>query len=190
MCLVSVLYFNIALLLRYASNLNPCIDMQMKMTLSELIQLLKTIEELGYKHFRLHHDGLTLEVGRVEIDSEETGFEVKPSTASQPTPSTAVQTAVSPSASAQDTFRARTDRSGLVAIKAPMAGTYYAASGPGEPPFVEVGSRVSDRDIIGIIEVMKLFNSIPAGVSGTVEEVCVVNEQVVSAGDSILWIRP
>ena len=56
-----------------------------------------------------------------------------------------------------------------------MLGIFYAADGPGERPFVEVGSRVQEHTTVAIIEVMKMMNSVPAGVNGTVVEVCAEN---------------
>src|SRR6476469_8509942 len=60
------------------------------------------------------------------------------------------------------------EASGLSTISAPMLGTFYRAEAPGKPPFVEVGTKVQADTIVCIIEVMKMMNSVPAGVSGTV----------------------
>ena len=57
---------------------------------------------------------------------------------------------------------------GMVAIKAPMVGTFYRASAPGAAPFVEVGQKVTPDSVVCIIEVMKLRSSISAGVAGSV----------------------
>ncbi|MDO8298721.1 acetyl-CoA carboxylase biotin carboxyl carrier protein [Lacisediminimonas sp.] len=57
---------------------------------------------------------------------------------------------------------------GQVGVYSPMLGTFYHAPSPGEKPFVEVGQRVKADDNVGVIEVMKLFNTIRAGVAGTV----------------------
>jgi biotin carboxyl carrier protein len=67
-------------------------------------------------------------------------------------------------------------------IAAPMIGTFYRASAPGEPPFVDVGSEVQPDTVVGLIEVMKMMNSIPAGVNGTIAEVCAEDAQVVDEG--------
>ena len=79
---------------------------------------------------------------------------------------------------------------GAVPIRAPMLGRFYRASSPSEPPFVEVGSKVSVDDTVGIIEVMKLFNEVKSSVSGTVIEVCTANEGMVEEGDLLLAIQP
>jgi acetyl-CoA carboxylase biotin carboxyl carrier protein len=79
---------------------------------------------------------------------------------------------------------------GLVEVTAPMVGTFYRAPSPGAPPFVEVGSRVGRDSQVCIIEVMKLMNSVAAGVDGTVEEICRADAEPVEFGDVLLRIRP
>lgn len=60
---------------------------------------------------------------------------------------------------------------GYVAVRAPMLGTFYSTPKPGAAPFVEVGDAVEPDTALCIIEVMKLMNSVPAGVSGEVAAV-------------------
>jgi acetyl-CoA carboxylase biotin carboxyl carrier protein len=79
---------------------------------------------------------------------------------------------------------------GLASITAPMLGTFYRAEGPGKPPFVEVGSRVEPDTIVCIIEVMKMMNSVPAGVAGTVAEVVPDNAELVEYGQPLFRVRP
>lgn len=79
---------------------------------------------------------------------------------------------------------------GLQAVKAPMVGTFYRAPSPGAPPFVEVGDQVEATDDVCLIEVMKLFNSIPAGVAGTVREIVAENGATVEYGEPMLFIEP
>jgi acetyl-CoA carboxylase biotin carboxyl carrier protein len=74
---------------------------------------------------------------------------------------------------------ATTLRQGEIAIKAPMLGTFYRSPTPGAPPFVEVGQRVKADEVVCIIEVMKLFNSITAGVDGVVTRIPVENAKLV-----------
>jgi biotin carboxyl carrier protein len=71
---------------------------------------------------------------------------------------------------------------GLVTIESPMLGTFYRAEAPGQPSFVEVGSRVESDTTVCIIEVMKMMNSVPAGVAGTVAEICAENGELVEYG--------
>jgi acetyl-CoA carboxylase biotin carboxyl carrier protein len=78
---------------------------------------------------------------------------------------------------------------GLVAVRAPLPGTFYRAPRPGAAPFVEVGSRVGADTVVGIVETMKLFNSVAAGVAGTVAEICLANADFAARGATLLRIR-
>ncbi len=77
----------------------------------------------------------------------------------------------------------------LVAVRAPLPGTFYRAPRPGAAPFVDVGSQVSADTVIGIVETMKLMNSVHAGVAGTVAEFCVQNAEFAAHGAILLRIR-
>jgi len=78
---------------------------------------------------------------------------------------------------------------GLVAVRAPLPGTFYRAPRPGAAPFVEVGSRVDADTVIGIVETMKLMNSVHAGVAGVVARFCVANAEFAAQGAALLRIR-
>jgi acetyl-CoA carboxylase biotin carboxyl carrier protein len=79
---------------------------------------------------------------------------------------------------------------GLLTIEAPMLGTFYRAEAPGEPPFVELGSRVEPDTTVCIIEVMKMMNSVPAGMAGTVVEICSDNGELVEYGAPLFRVEP
>ena len=73
-------------------------------------------------------------------------------------------------------------------VTAPMIGTFYAASAPGEPAFVKVGDEVEAGQQIGIIEAMKIMNEIAADKSGVVVEILVENAQAVEYGSPLVRI--
>ena len=60
-------------------------------------------------------------------------------------------------------------------VTAPMVGTFYSATSPGSPPFVQVGDRVNPGDTLCIVEAMKMMNQIEAEVSGTIKSIRVQN---------------
>ncbi|HVS84262.1 MAG TPA: biotin/lipoyl-containing protein [Gaiellaceae bacterium] len=78
---------------------------------------------------------------------------------------------------------------GVVDVTAPMVGTFYRSPTPGAAPFVEVGSEVDEGTQLCILEVMKLMNSVVAGVRGVVAEVCVENAAPVQFGDVLFRVR-
>ncbi|NLX20484.1 MAG: acetyl-CoA carboxylase biotin carboxyl carrier protein [Phycisphaerae bacterium] len=79
---------------------------------------------------------------------------------------------------------------GLVPIRSPMVGTFYAASDPESPPFVAIGSEVDVTTTVCVIEAMKVFNEIHAEVAGTIERILVNNEQAVEYGQPLMLVRP
>jgi acetyl-CoA carboxylase biotin carboxyl carrier protein len=79
---------------------------------------------------------------------------------------------------------------GMVDVTAPMVGTFYRAPGPGEAPFVEVGSPVEEATQVCILEVMKLMSPVLAGTRGVVAEVCGSNGEAVGFGDVLFRVRP
>ena len=79
---------------------------------------------------------------------------------------------------------------GSVVVRSPMVGTFYRAPQPGASPFVEVGQAVKPDSIVGIIEVMKLMNSITADVHGTVAQILVDDTTQVEADQPIIVIKP
>ena len=76
-----------------------------------------------------------------------------------------------------------------VVVKAPMVGIFYAAPKPGAPAFVEVGTKVDERTVLCIVEVMKLMNNIEAPVAGTITKILVENNQPVAFGQPIMVIK-
>ena len=92
-------------------------------------------------------------------------------------------------AGAGGTARAEDEDGGLMVVRAPLPGTFYRAPRPGAAPFVEVGSQVGADTVIGIVETMKLMNSVPAGVAGVVAEFCVANAEFTAQGAALLRIR-
>jgi acetyl-CoA carboxylase biotin carboxyl carrier protein len=73
-------------------------------------------------------------------------------------------------------------------VTAPMVGTFYAASSPGSPPFVQVGDRVQPGDTLCIIEAMKMMNQIEAEVSGVIKSIRVQNGEPVEYGQVLFVV--
>jgi acetyl-CoA carboxylase biotin carboxyl carrier protein len=80
--------------------------------------------------------------------------------------------------------------SNLVEIKSPMVGTFYASPEPGAAPYVKVGSRVAQGQVVCIIEAMKIMNEIEAEVSGMIREVLVDNAHPVEFGQPLFRVDP
>lgn len=133
-------------------------------------EILRLIDESPLEELRIETEGFSLHVSR----GPAAGLPLAAGPALEP----AAQPA---SASPHD---------GLVAIEAPMIGTFYRAPAPGAPPFVEVGASVEPHTVVCIIEAMKMMNSVPAGVAGTIVEVCPENAHPVEYGQPLFRVRP
>jgi acetyl-CoA carboxylase biotin carboxyl carrier protein len=132
-------------------------------------EILRIIDESDLDELRIETEGLSLHVLRGGVPAS-----IEPAPAPRATPSEPP-----PAAASVPTPEPQAD--GLT-IAAPTIGTFYRAPGPGEAPFVEIGTRVEPETIVCIIEVMKMMNSIPAGVAGTIVEIHVENAQPIEYG--------
>lgn len=90
-------------------------------------------------------------------------------------------------AAAEGAVPAEPDEDGYE-VKAPMVGTVYAASSPGAAPYVQVGDRVSEGDILCVIEAMKMMNQIEADVSGVIKSIRIQNGEPVEFGQTLIVI--
>jgi acetyl-CoA carboxylase biotin carboxyl carrier protein len=81
-------------------------------------------------------------------------------------------------------------RGDLVEITAPMVATFYRSPSPGDPPFVELGSRINVGQTICILEAMKLMNELESEVSGEVVEILVENGTPVEFGQVLMRVKP
>jgi acetyl-CoA carboxylase biotin carboxyl carrier protein len=79
---------------------------------------------------------------------------------------------------------------GLVAVHPPLLGTFYRAPKPGAPPFVDVGDRVDEVAVVGIVETMKMMTPVHAGVRGTVVEFRTDNGEFADVDAVLLLVDP
>lgn len=79
---------------------------------------------------------------------------------------------------------------GTVLVRSGMLGTFYRSPKPGDPPFVEVGDKIEPDSVVGIVEVMKLMNSVSAGVAGEIVAVHAQNGDLVEFDQPLFSVRP
>ena len=79
---------------------------------------------------------------------------------------------------------------GTIEIKAQIMGMFYAQPEPGAPPFVTIGAEVKEDTTVCLIEVMKTFNAMTAGMKGVITEICAENAQLVEYGQVLFRVRP
>ena len=79
---------------------------------------------------------------------------------------------------------------GLVPLEASVTSVFYTRPSPGEDPFVAEGDNVNEDTRICLLEIMKCFRSVTAGVKGKIEKVLVENGTMVEKGTTLMLIRP
>ena len=160
----------------------------MELTEDDVLHILKLIDESKFDYFQLEVGELKITVSKGEpiplTSSPHTVAVSQPSGAAAPV-------APSPQAQApQAEPKTAAIPEGLVPITAPLLGTFYVAPEPGAPPFTKVGAAVTEDTTVGLIEVMKVFNSVRAGVKGVVTEVVAQNGQFVEYGQPLFLVKP
>lgn len=160
----------------------------MKLTEEDVKRVLKIVDQLECGEVRLEFGGLRLHVlkghpveGR--LPDTRPAFETR-SPAPAPAPLVAAPTAHAIPAAPADM-----PASGHV-VRAPLAGVVYHAPKPGAPPYVKVGQSVSPDDTVCLMEVMKLFQSVAAGVAGRVTQVLAEDGSQIAEGQALFAIEP
>ena len=155
----------------------------MQLDHEQLHRLLEALGESDIQEFRLEGDDFRLEVRR-NLPAQAVMAPVMPApVAAAPAPVAPAEPASAPPASTAT-------RSDLLEVTAPMVGTFYRAPAPGEPSFVEVGSRINVGQTVCILEAMKLMNELESEVGGEVVEILVDNGTPVEFGQVLMRVKP
>ena len=160
------------------------------MTIDEIRELIRVVQETGVRELEVRQGDNTVRIVSGALSSPEVmmptvlpvqmaapGF-APPPAAATPEPPPAPQ----PSGPKED------ERD--VVVKSPIVGTYYDAPSPGSAPFVKVGDRVEPKQVLCIIESMKLMNEIEAETAGILVAKFVENGRPVEYGESLFTVRP
>jgi len=164
--------------------------MTMNLDHEELHRLLSALAESDIQEFRLEGEDFCLEVKRnlgASTDSIASPKVITTEEIDPPLPQRKIEASAAPSTPPPSVPGSRSD---LVEVTAPMVGTFYRAPGPEEPPFVEIGSRISVGQAVCILEAMKLMNELESEVSGEVMEILVENGTPVEFGQVLMRLKP
>jgi acetyl-CoA carboxylase biotin carboxyl carrier protein len=153
----------------------------MTLTAADVAEIMRLVEQSGFDELNLEIEGTKISLRR-GVPSGTTAGQAPPAPVPRAVAPAAAATATAPAASAA------TDPS-AVNLPAPLLGTFYRSPKPGAPPFVQVGTQVEVDTIIGIIEVMKLMNTVRAGMRGTVVEFVAADGALVEFGETLLRVR-
>ncbi len=157
----------------------------MSLTAADVAEIMRLLEQSSFDELTLEMEGIKLSLRRgaaAVADRNESvlappaAAAVPPTLAPAPGPPPTQAPVKSADPNVQD-------------VVAPLLGTFYRSPKPGAPPFVEVGATVTEDTVVAIIEVMKLMNTVRAGVRGTVVEILPVDGALVEYGEPLLRVR-
>lgn len=151
----------------------------MTLTAKDVAEIMRVLEESTFDSLSLEMDGVKLHLHRGSPVRARQGLSHAP-----------VEETTSARSELQSTKAEQRAKSDLLEVPSPLLGIFHRSPKPSAPPFVEVGSRVEEQTVIGIIEVMKLMNSVQAGVKGEVVEILVENGGAVEYGQILMRVRP
>jgi len=154
--------------------------------LDKLQQLVEMMEKHDLREVKLSKGGQKwiLRRGPQEVVQVPAAMNMMPPAAMPAAPAQA------PAAPAAEAAEAPTADAGTIEIVSPTVGTFYSSPQPGDPPFVKVGDTVRPDTVVCIVEAMKVFNQIPAEVSGTISKVLVNDGDPVEFGQALFLVKP
>jgi acetyl-CoA carboxylase biotin carboxyl carrier protein len=154
---------------------------------AEVAEIMRLVEQSTFDELSLELDGIQLTLRRAGATGKITRCAATPvqadATAAAASRSEAAGSRSNPSITPSAT---RPADANLKDITSPMLGTFYRAPKPGSAPFVQIGSVVDEDSVIAIIEVMKLMNTVRAGVKGVIREILPGDESLVEFGDVLM----
>lgn len=168
----------------------------MDVDLEELAAIVELLDKADFTEFRFDKGDLHILVRRGDLPAEPAPAALPaPAPAAAPVragtaaPVSPAAQAAAPPQSAPAPGPAAEDEEGTEVVRAPMLGTFYRCPKPGEPPFVQVGDKVGTDSVVCIVEVMKLMNSVRAGISGQVAKIFATDGQLVEFGQPLFAVK-
>jgi acetyl-CoA carboxylase biotin carboxyl carrier protein len=150
------------------------------LTARDIAEITKLLEDSSFDELELEIDGMKIHLRRSGARTSVRNGDIPDLSASRAKGNVPVAGA-SP-------FAGKSGMSPFLEVRAPLLGTFYRAPKPGAPPFVEAGASVEPDSIVGIIEVMKLMNTVRAGARGVVREILARDGALVEYGETLLRI--
>lgn len=156
----------------------------MSLSAADIQEIMRLIEESQFDELVLETNGMKLQLRRGSATAPiATAAAVAAAVPAAPISLPTASKAPAPSPAARPAGAGQD-------VTSPMLGTFYRAPKPGAPPFVEVGAPVEADTVICIIEVMKLMNTVRAGLRGRVSEILASDGALVEFGETLIRVAP
>jgi acetyl-CoA carboxylase biotin carboxyl carrier protein len=148
------------------------------LTAKDVAEITRLLEDSSFSELQLEIDGMKLSISRQAPSAD----------AARPGRAASVDAAARSSDAVTPADAEPRSSDSVHVVVAPLLGTFYRAPKPGSAPFVQTGTMVEENTIVGIIEVMKLMNTVRAGAKGSVREILASDGVLVEFGQPLLRI--
>ena len=163
-------------------------------------ELIQSLENSPFDYFKIENENVQIAIGKEGMDV------INPLSTKSTATSQIVEIPPKPAAEVEkggQEFAASTqeitvekpstekvsEADGVVQVKALTAGIFYAQSEPGAPPYVKIGDRVEEDTTVGLIEIMKVYSGIVAGVKGEIVGIHVEDGDLIEEGQVIFSVK-
>jgi acetyl-CoA carboxylase biotin carboxyl carrier protein len=147
------------------------------LTAADVAEIVRIVEQSTFDELSLEIDGIKLTLRRAGASGELSRSLTSRTAQADTTAQAPTGARAAPSGPVDANLRE---------ITSPMLGTFYRSPKPGSAPFVQIGSAVDEDTVIAIIEVMKLMNTVRAGVKGVITQILPADETLVEFGDVLM----
>jgi acetyl-CoA carboxylase biotin carboxyl carrier protein len=160
----------------------------------QISRIIDTLNHSTFDYLQLEFGALKLTIGKgAQVGAPSSAPSGAPSGAPAPAPVAAPAAVAAAAPSAPASAPASADvplAAGEVAITASMIGRFYSQPEPGAAAYVSVGATVREDSTVGLVEAMKMFNAVHAGVNGVITRICVQDAALVEYGQVLFHVRP
>jgi acetyl-CoA carboxylase biotin carboxyl carrier protein len=161
--------------------------------IQRLVRLIESLDSSTFDYLQLQVGAVKVTIGKGAVPMSAPAIAAldAPVHAPVPRPASAAAPAPVPATPPAAAVPAGTiEPSGMIEIRSQIMGMFYSQPEPGSPPFVSLGAEVKEDTTVCLIEVMKTFNAMTAGVKGVITEICVRNAQMIEYGQVLFRVRP
>jgi acetyl-CoA carboxylase biotin carboxyl carrier protein len=159
------------------------------LTAADVAEIMRLVEQSSFDELTLELDGVKLSLRRGAAVSAAPSANLTRDTPSAARASADPGTANGGAATRANAISSVAADPNVHDVPSPLLGTFYRSPKPGAPPYVEVGATVEEDTVVAIIEVMKLMNTVRAGVRGTVTEILPADGTLVEYEQTLLRVR-
>lgn len=162
----------------------------------QISRIIDTLNHSTFDYLQLEFGALKLTIGKgAQVGAPSSAPSGAPAPVPVSAPATVAAAAPAASAPAAAALPAATSAdvplaAGEVAITASMIGRFYSQPEPGAAAYVSVGATVREDSTVGLVEAMKMFNAVHAGVNGVITRICVQDAALVEYGQVLFHVRP